>query len=460
MSKDNFEFYAKTGKMHHCSFISQNLHQKKEMTNPTLEKLIQLAWVSNLCENQELRTQNGDVVTVITSGEVKQHNSIEIVNAEISINNLTLRGSVTVHANSSDWQRDEHKTDLLIDTCILDVVLNRDAVVCRTNGEIVPSVKIELPENLIKKHKTLISNIGKPYCGEIIAAMKQPDICSIITRLAIDRLERKYNDFLEIYKANGENWIQVYYIMLFGAMGGGSNKDAYIKLAQTVTYSNLCKVKNSRTSVEALLLGAAGMLNDEKPDFFPDQYTITLQKEFEQLKNRFSIQPMAEMEWNLIGKYKNNHPVVRIVELAAMLASKEFLFDQLIKCTTPKEIYKLLEAEASEYWSTHDLPSVKSNFAVKRVGEQTLNVLTINFVAIMIFTHGKVTNREEYTEQAIDILESLSAETNRYIKAWREAGIDVQSALYSQGLMQLTKEFCMKNECPRCIIGRKVLTSK
>jgi hypothetical protein len=242
-------------------------------------------------------------------------------------------------------------------------------------------------------------------------------------------------------------------------MGAGKNREAYTKLAKSATYNNLCRVKDSIESVEGMLLGAAGLLDTERFGRFPDSYTARLQEEADHLCRRFEIRPMQMHEWEIARNNPNNHPVIRIVQLAALLCSKEFLFSQLIECTSLEEIRKILSAEASEYWRTHYLPSRRSDFAVKRIGQTMQNILTINLVVPMIFTYGKINGNEALQERALDILERVDAESNVYIRRWRETGIHVENAFFSQALLQLSREYCEKKQCAACNLGKALLYS-
>ena len=98
-------------------------------------------------------------------------------------------------------------------------------------------------------------------------------------------------------------------------------------------------------------------------------------QEFDHLARRFGIVPMRYGEWEISKTRSFSHPVLRIVELAGLLARKEFLFSNLINCTDVTEIQRILSAEASEYWATHSLPSVCSSRCVKRFGQMILDVL-------------------------------------------------------------------------------------
>ena len=145
------------------------------------------------------------------------------------------------------------------------------------------------PRELQERYLGLLEGSESYRCGQTLAQMPEVKLYGLLTELTVERLERKYNDFLSLYRETGNDWNETFYVMLFRTMGAGSNREPYMKLARTVRYTDLCKVRESVASVEALLLGGAGLL---QPIEFPDRYTAMLQQEFRHLSHRFEIAPL------------------------------------------------------------------------------------------------------------------------------------------------------------------------
>ena len=365
-----------------------------------------------------------------------------------------ISGPVAIHERASDWRKHLHHIDSKYDRCILHVVAYDDAVVCRTDGSVVPTVTMSCPRELQERYLGLLEGSESYRCGQTLAQMPEVKLYGLLTELTVERLERKYNDFLSLYRETGNDWNETFYVMLFRTMGAGSNREPYMKLARTVRYTDLCKVRESVASVEALLLGGAGLL---QPIEFPDRYTAMLQQEFRHLSHRFEIAPMHRREWNLGSHNPHHAPLLRIVELAALLCSQEFMFSRLLGCRTPEQVREVLSVQASEYWTTHYLPGRRSRYSVKSFGDMMLDNLTINLVAPMMFTYGHVTSEEELKEAAVELLEKTKPENNVYIRGWKSRGVEAESAFFTQGLLQLSKEYCEKKRCAACNIGRKML---
>lgn len=430
------------------------------MQTPKLEELMRLLWTQQLYEPTEWVTSQGEPLRILQHGRVNSDESgIEILDAQIEINDRLLSGPIAVHTQASLWRRHLHQMDSTYDPCILHLVLENDSTICRIDGSVIPSLTISLPEEVTSLYDRLIRSKGGVLCGHTLAEIKPVNRYHFLTRWMIERLERKYSDFLSIYKACDSNWNEVFFIMLFRTMGGDKNREAYMTLARKVTYSHLSRIKESPLAVEALLLGSAGWLDLDYVNRYADGYTVLLQKEFDHLRRRFNITPMRPQEWVVAKNNPNNHPIIRIAELASLLHSQEFLFSKLLACETLPEMHHILRVEASEYWSTHSLPSKPAPFSIKRIGAFTLNSICINLVVPMMFTYGKTNDDSALQERALEILEHIPPEKNRYIVSWQQKGVEVENAFFSQALLQLSREYCERERCALCDIGKILLCS-
>lgn len=423
-----------------------------------LKSFLKFVWTKRLYDSDALFTTDGQPLQVLAAGEPDFGGEVDIVNAHLMIGDISCMGNVAVSHKASDLYRHNPRISLRHDSIILIVVEAADTVVCRTDGSVIPTLVITYPEALGICYREMVQGSEAFGCAEYFASMKLISRYEILTRLTIERLERKYNDFLKIYHEVDCNWNEAFYIMLFRTMSTGvdQNRGAYMKLARTVPYSVLCRVRESSLSVEALLLGGAGLLEAR----YVDDYTIELQREFAHLSRRFGITPMWPREWVLSGRNPNNHPVVRLVELAALLASEEFLFSRLVECRTPDDIRAILSAQASDYWTTHFLPGRTGGNTLKQMGSMMMDIIGINLVAPMMFTYGQTSYTEELKDRAVAILEMTPAESNRYIRKWASHGLTVENAFFSQGLIQLSVEYCEKKRCAECNIGKILLCSR
>jgi transposase len=89
---------------------------------------------------------------------------------------------------------------------------------------------------------------------------------------------------------------------------------------------------------------------------------------------------------------------------------------------------------------------------------QATDIFLINAVIPLIFIYGRFHDNNEVCEKALTFLEEIGPETNSVTRDWKSAGIDVESAFYTQALLQLTDEYCKKRRCLECRIGCKLIS--
>ena len=168
---------------------------------------------------------------------------------------------------------------------------------------------------------------------------------------------------------------------------------------------------------------------------------------------------MTGAEWNLRDIRPANHPLLRIAQLAAFLASNDFLIDRLVECRTAEEVRRLFSAEASDYWYTHYIPATPTRELPKRIGRMKSDLLGINLVSLIQYAYGAYNGNERLRERAFALLEAIPAEENRFMRRWRLYDLRPANAFQSQALLQLATEYCAARRCAECPVGRRIAKS-
>ncbi len=275
-------------------------------------------------------------------------------------------------------------------------------------------------------------------CGGRLAALDPLQRHEICTRLVFDRLERKMRLVESLHREAGENWNVTFYLLYFRTLGDRKNQRAYLELARRVPYKAVLRERLASHAVEAMLLGASGLLELYRHD----DHTLDLRRAFEHLSAKYEIEPMRPDEWELSGIRPANHPVLRLAQAAAFFGQDEFVMARAMACRTEGDIRQLFCIEAPEYWRTHYVPGAAGDEQPKRLGAFKANIIGINLVAILQFAYGSYTDNESLRENALLLLEKLPAEENRYIFAWRDRGVQAANAFETQALLQLATEYC------------------
>lgn len=299
----------------------------------------------------------------------------------------------------------------------------------------------------------LIKGRDKLECTWLISKLDPVLIKHLIHILAHERLMRKRNDIIKTLKATSNNWQLTMLIYLLRFLCGQHNKVAAERLARIVTHRTIMRERESLMRLEALLLGSAGLLDL----YEEDDYILELKREFDHMAAKYSIRPMLPGEWQLTGFYPNSHPTLRLAQLAASYHYETFAPHSILLSLRRKDIHKLFSGQASEYWVRNFIPKNHDCSASRRIGSFTSDILGINFVAQVAFAYGEYIQSNELIEHAIDLLEEIPSEKNRYTKLWNHHATITHSAYDSQAIIQLSKEYCDRARCEKCPFARMLI---
>ncbi|MFI3285613.1 MAG: DUF2851 family protein [Rikenellaceae bacterium] len=291
-------------------------------------------------------------------------------------------------------------------------------------------------------------------CGRYLKSIGEINRQEIYSHFESERLERKYNDILKIYYTEaGENWNQTLYIYFFSYIGDPKNKEVYKKLAKIVSYNAILRERSNPTRVEALLLGASGLLKD----YGDDNYTLHIKKEAEYLMRKYNITPLCSADWKLYRLNPLNSPVLRLAQAASLFIRHELLLDKVLACRCIDDVEEVFSVEASEYWLTHYVPTKISSSEVKRIGRDKCNILGINVVVMVQYAYGSYTASDTLVDRAHNLIQDLNPEYNSIITRWRNYGITPKTAFESQALLQLANEYCAGRRCSECYVGARAM---
>lgn len=289
-------------------------------------------------------------------------------------------------------------------------------------------------------------------CYVDILRLNTLDLDSMVVELISERFRRKSLDIMEIFKSVSCSWNETFYLMFLRTLGGAENKGAMTELGRRVTHSMLMREKGSLLSLEAMLLGGSGLLFD-----YPvDSYTRLIHEEFTHLASKYRIEPMKSSDWQLSTLYPHNHPTLRLAQVASCIHNGDFSMSRALDCHTSEDIYELFAGRASEYWLENFLSAGNSPITSRRIGHLKSDLLGINLVAAIRHAYGLYTQSEDTIASTYELLESISAESNRYTNPWFTAGVEPINATISQALIQLSKEYCAHSRCSECPLARRL----
>ena len=307
----------------------------------------------------------------------------------------------------------------------------------------------------LKRHTNRLKAGASHFgCGAYLSRIGTLRRLTLYNTLGFERLKRKYEDIKQIFASSEQNWQQTFYIMLLRTMGGMDNKEPFTTLAHRVSYAAILRERMVPQNIETMLIGASGLL-----ELYPhDEYILNLKRNYSYLSTKYSIQAMEPEEWKLTKIYPNNHPILRLSQIATLLTHNSDIMDRMLSCHSGDDVHRLFSSETLPYWSSHYTPASENSRTVsKRIGRTKSDLLAINLVAQLQYAYGDYINNDTLRGRAISLLEDLPAENNSIIAQWKSYGPLAQTAFDSQALLQLSFEYCRHQRCEECPVGASIL---
>ncbi len=405
--------------------------------------------------NKELRTTDGEAITVAHPGDQNHDAGPDFFNARIRIGDTQWAGNVEVHVKSGDWLKHQHQHDRAFDNVILHVVLESDKIIRRPDGQVIPVVELKNNFELWRweSYQKLADSTDWIPCARLIKDVDPFLIQQWLERVLIGRLEQKTTFITDLLSENKGNWATCFYMLLARNFGFKVNAVPFELLARSLPLKVLSRHKNNLFQLEALLLGQAGLLSST----YKEDYPKSLFQEFEHLKNKHGLQPIERHLWKFGRLRPNNFPTIRLVQFAQLIHYNVPLLSSCIDQNDSHSLRQLFNITASEYWNTHYQPDKVSKYRQKSLGQSAIDNIIVNTVVPFIFIYGKKEGDEHLSAKALKWLEECPSEENVIIRGWRKMGLEVKSASQSQALIELKKTYCMEKKCLICNIGIKLL---
>jgi hypothetical protein len=423
------------------------------------EEFLHYLWKYSLYDPESLIDQDGNKILVIHPGEYNRDSGPDFFNSRISIANTIWAGNVEIHTCSSHFDLHGHQSDPAYNNVILHVVCANDKRVFNSNGEEILTVELKFDPSLYEYYLELINTPFIIACQSEIKYVDKFLVRHWLNFLLIERFRDKSEHILKIFEATGNDWEETFYRLICRYFGFRANTEPFETLARTLPFRLILRHSDNRFQVEALLFGAAGLLEEEIfKEAISDEYYRELLKEFKILKAKYSIQPMHGWLWKFSRLRPANFPTLRISQLASMLSDPGGRFSRIIEASGTDQLRSLFNVSASEYWSTHFVFGREARKTPKNYGTMASDIILINAVIPLIFFYGMKRDSQYIRERAIGMLENINCEENIIIDEWRTAGINAESAFYSQSLIQLRNEYCKKRRCLECRIGAKLIS--
>ncbi len=421
------------------------------------EKFLHYIWKNKLFDTENKLDDEGNKIEILSTGIQNTDAGPDFFNAKIKIGNTLWAGNVEIHIKSSDWYKHNHHKNKAYNNVILHVVVENDKKTVAENTKKIPTLVLKYNPELFDRYSELSENQSSISCENFISEIDTFILNSWLSNLLIERAEQKTSYAENLFNFKKSNREEIFYILTARAFGFKVNALPFEMLAKSLPSIILAKHKNNKFQIEALLFGQAGMLSDETIE---DEYYLKLKKEYTFLKAKYNLQPIKAHLWKFLRIRPSNFPTVRISQFADLIYKSSHLFSKILEAKNVSELEKMFETKAGEYWNTHYKFGKPTGEKIKKLGKSAVHSIIINTVIPSLFLYGKQKDKNEIIEKAIYFLENIKAEKNTVTKKWKNAGIIIKNAYYSQSLIQLYNEYCTKNRCLDCRIGYFYIQNK
>lgn len=422
------------------------------------EDFLHYIWKHKKFQITNLKTTQGEAVCVHGVGQHNLHAGPDFFNAQLSIGNQLWAGNVEIHIKSSDWYLHNHEQDKAYDNVILHVVWEHDTEVFRKDNTTIPTLRLQdfVSKNILDNYLKLISKNSKWInCENDFASVDAFAFDNWLERLYFERLERKADAIDLLLEKTKNNWEAVLFMLLAKNFGLKVNGDSFFSIAQSVDFSLVRKSQSNQLTLEALLFGQAGLLEED----IEDAYYLSCTKEYRFLKQKFHLDNSSIMTPQFFRLRPPNFPTIRLSQLASLYCNNQNLFSKILELHALNDFYELLNVSASSYWDSHFSFGKVSKPSAKRLTKAFIDLLLINTILPIKFSYAKKTGHD-VDASILKISNEIASEKNSIIDAFNHLKKVSKSAMQSQALLQLKTAYCNNNNCLQCAIGNKLITGQ
>jgi hypothetical protein len=422
------------------------------------EAFLYFLWQYQYFNKLSLTTTDGESVQIIHPGFRNHESGPDFFNARLLINDVDWGGTVEMHIKTSDWLAHQHQHDQAYDNVVLHVVWQDDQTssgkrVNRTNGTPIPTLELQsrTTTDLLNRYATLSESREPIPCASQFRTVQPLRITSMLDKAMLQRLERKAAGVQVLAEQANGDWEEVAYRLLAMNMGFKINAAPMEQLARAVPLKALLKHRDVIAQAEAMLFGAAGLLDTD----VTDEYSQLLQREYRFLAAKYQLndKEVTTHAWKWGRLRPANFPTLRLAQFAQLVTQNASLFSLFVGTTDAGRLLKALQIIPSDYWQTHYRFGKPTEKTVSSLGETSAVNIVVNTAVPLLAAYAHHRGQPAYIDRAITLLEQLPAEKNHLIDNWGALGLGIKTAFDSQAAIELHNEFCTHKKCLSCQIG-------
>ncbi len=483
------------------------------------ENELQNLW-SKQAFTSTLKTQSGDVISVLNVGELNSDSSgPDFKNARIRIGYLVYVGDIEIDSEYSNWKSHGHNIDAKYNKVILHVSLinkNNHHYIYTKDGRKVPNiclskfVKKEFYEKVnsdVEKNREHNTKMLK--CSSISDALEVNKKREFVAKLGVARFSKKcnrtYERLKELAYLREQNikeptvkyslrpefqkreftsddfkektiWQQLLYEQLFEALGYTQNKQIMLKLSRAVKIDfvkNHFANQKMSGSIDSIFFNVAGLIPQVKnlPKDEVSGYTLKLANEWERIGKLYDGERFDETDWHFFRIRPQNFPTIRIaggIHYLDLIINHNMIGNIITKIEEIRKIpilinsiRSLLIVRANGFWRKHYIFDQESKTEIKYfVGVSRADEIFVNVLLPFFMVYFDAFGKTELSKKVLKIYNEYEQRGDN--KITREVASSLQitpllkNTIYVQGMIELYRSYCSKSKCLECEVGKVV----
>lgn len=418
------------------------------------EDFLHYLWKFKKFDALNLQSAQGELINIIKLGDYLDLSGPDFFNAHIEIGTQKWAGNVEIHLKTSDWYLHNHEKDPAYKNVILHVVWENDTAIFRENNTEIPVLVLKdyVSQEIIENYNKLVSPKTWIYCEKQLKEIDEFVFKNWQERLFFERLERKSKFVYQLLEETNQDWEAVLFCLLAKNFGLNTNGNSFLQISKAIPFSVIRKESFEVENLEALLFGAAGLLDSEKEDV----YYKDLKFRYFYLMHKYQIEKTYADPVQFFKLRPDNFPTIRLSQLAGLYSKHQNLFSKIIDVKLVANVYDLLGVAASPYWLCHYQFDKESPKKRKTLSKSFLDLVIINTIIPLQFAYSNIRG-ESIAEDLIDFMNEVVSEKNAIIDKFVSFGIESKTAFESQALLELKNEYCERKSCLKCALGLELL---
>lgn len=417
------------------------------------ENYLHFLWKNKRLPLTNLLTIDSKKIEILHVGIHNPDSGPDFFNGQILLDEIRHSGNIEMHVKSSDWNLHGHQFDKAYSNVILHVVYEHDQLIFI---EGIPIPTVELKQLIDWEHFNWFTNYYKrtapilcePFLQEVPGVM----VVNQLERALFQRMDRKMMELEQLYQSSKMSFKEILFHTISRAFGMKVNQLPFQELAVGIPFDKFLKA--TRRQKMAIAFGVGGFLNENKPVAYYEE----LKREWDFQRYRLKLTAQHTHSWKFKGCRPGGFPTQRLAQFASFV--HEMNWDSDTWYLPANELLIQLQTQlmkpADDYWTTH-FDFGKEKKAPSNISKATVNTIITNSVVPFLWWLSRRLSDDTYRSKAFEILTLLPAEKNEKTVSWKNVGIKPVNALESQGLIELTNEFCTKKKCLECVIGNAIL---